>query len=157
FGTCGCAQPGARPSCLAGCLGRTLSNSRRAAAASSGRGGRMPCPGRDRAAGVRPRPAGAGLANPGKPIGAIVMGQAILNIRDAARFANIAPEAFAYLRGEHGMPPGPMDAILRARAAQSRAASAAAQPLGSASNAEQRLLSHWFPDRDVTHLYSVPR
>jgi oxaloacetate decarboxylase (Na+ extruding) subunit alpha len=91
------------------------------------------------------------------PIGAIVMGQAILNIRDAARFANIAPEAFAYLRGEHGMPPGPMDAILRARAAQSRAASAAAQPLGSASNAEQRLLSHWFPDRDVTHLYSVPR
>jgi pyruvate/oxaloacetate carboxyltransferase len=91
------------------------------------------------------------------PIGAIVMGQAILNIRDAARFANIAPEAFAYLRGEHGMPPGPMDASLRARAAQTRAASSGAQPLGSASDAEQRLLSHWFPDRDVTQLYSMPR
>jgi oxaloacetate decarboxylase alpha subunit len=91
------------------------------------------------------------------PIGAIVMGQATLNIRDAARFANITPEAFAYLRGEHGIPPGAMNGNLRARAAQTRAACSDAQPLGRASDAERRLLSHWFPDRDVTQLYCAPR
>ena len=90
------------------------------------------------------------------PIGAIVMEQAILNITSAERFAAIRPELGAYLEGEHGTPPAVVDAVLRARAAETHAASAAAQLAGSASDPEQRLLSYWFPNRDVTHLKSVP-
>src|SRR5262249_51996980 len=52
------------------------------------------------------------------PIGAIVIEQAILNITNAERYANVPPGLAAYLRGEHGPPPGAVDAGLRARAAE---------------------------------------
>jgi pyruvate/oxaloacetate carboxyltransferase len=96
------------------------------------------------------------------PIGAMVIDQAILNITNADRFATMTPEIGAYLRGEHGTPPGPVDANLRARAAQMHAASAATRAPTSGGreslicDPEQRLLSQWFPNRDVTPLEHSP-
>jgi oxaloacetate decarboxylase alpha subunit len=84
------------------------------------------------------------------PIGAIVMGQAILNVASAERNANATPELGEYLRGEHGSPPGAVDADLRARAAETRAQATTRE--AAVRDPEQRLLSYWFPDRVVTHL-----
>jgi oxaloacetate decarboxylase alpha subunit len=84
------------------------------------------------------------------PIGAIVMEQAILNITTGERFAAVRPELGAYLEGEHGSPPDAVDADLRARATETRAQAATGE--AAVGDAEQRLLSYWFPDRDVTHL-----
>ena len=88
------------------------------------------------------------------PIGAIVMEQAIMNITTAERNANATPELGAYLRGEHGSPPGAVDANVRAHAAETRAHAATREAAGR--DPEQRLLAHWFPDRKLTHLKSVP-
>jgi oxaloacetate decarboxylase (Na+ extruding) subunit alpha len=87
------------------------------------------------------------------PIGAIVMEQAILNITTGERFAAIRPELGAYLEGEHGSPPGAVDADLRARSAETCAQAATGE--AAVRDAEQRLLSYWFPDRDVTCLKLV--
>jgi oxaloacetate decarboxylase alpha subunit len=88
------------------------------------------------------------------PIGAIVIEQAILNITNAGRYANLTPELAAYLRGAHGTPPGAVDAGLSARAAETNAQPATNE--AAVPDPEQRLLSYWFPDRDVAQLKPVP-
>jgi pyruvate/oxaloacetate carboxyltransferase len=89
------------------------------------------------------------------PLGAIVIGQAMLNITNAERYASVTPELGAYLRGEHGSAPGAVSADLCASAAETHAQ--AAKRGAAVRDPEQRLLSHWFPDRDVTHMKAVPK
>jgi pyruvate/oxaloacetate carboxyltransferase len=88
------------------------------------------------------------------PVGPIVLEQAILNISKAERYAKVSPRLTAYLQGEHGLPPAAVNAELRARAAETHAQTARRE--AAVGDPEQRLLSHWFPDRDVTHLKCVP-
>ncbi len=88
------------------------------------------------------------------PIGAIVIEQAILNVANAERYANVTPQLGGFLRGEHGSPPGALGSDLRGRAAATHAQAAIIET--AVRDPEQRLLAHWFSDPDVTHLKPVP-
>jgi oxaloacetate decarboxylase alpha subunit len=96
------------------------------------------------------------------PIGAMVIAQAILNLANAKRFASIAPEVVAYVRGDNGVPPGPLNAELRARVARMPQLPRSVQATGSwkqdsdVRDHEQRLLSAWFPNQDVTRVNQSP-
>jgi hypothetical protein len=92
------------------------------------------------------------------PVGAMVIAQAISNLAHAKRFANIAPEVVAYVRGDYGAPPGPLTAKLRECVTQMPEPPLMVQATtswkqdGHVRDYEQHLLSAWFPDRNVAHL-----
>jgi oxaloacetate decarboxylase (Na+ extruding) subunit alpha len=96
------------------------------------------------------------------PIGAMVIAQAILHLANAKRFASIAPGVVAYVRGDHGVPPGPLNAELRACVAQmpelprSMQATSSRKQDSNVGDDEQRLLSAWFPNHDLTRLNQAP-
>ena len=86
------------------------------------------------------------------PIGAMVIAQAALNLSSAQPYASVTPEIAAYVRGDHGKPPGSVNAKVRERAAQIWRPATPREQDSPVDEEEYRLLAASFPGWEVARL-----